>query len=65
MPEGYRHLTHEDRCQIHALKGSGLSDGAIALQLGRVRPGCALPAPGRTRPARRPGGGVALPGECG
>ncbi len=27
MPEGYRHLTHEERCQIGALKESGLSDG--------------------------------------
>ncbi len=26
MPEGHRHLTHEERCQIGALKESGLSD---------------------------------------
>ncbi len=38
MPEGHRHLTHEDRCQIGALKESGLSDGAIAARLGRDRP---------------------------
>ncbi len=37
MPEGYRHLTHEERCQIGALKESGLSDGAIAARLGRDR----------------------------
>ncbi len=37
MPEGYRHLTHEERCRIGALKESGLSDGAIAARLGRDR----------------------------
>ncbi len=37
MPEGCRHLTHEERCQIGALKESGLSDGAIAARLGRDR----------------------------
>ncbi len=37
MPEGQRHLTHPGRCQIHALRKSGLSDGAIARQLGRDR----------------------------
>ena len=37
MPEGYRHLTHGERCQIGALKESGLSDGAIAARLGRDR----------------------------
>ncbi len=35
MPEGYRHLTYPERCQIHALMESGLSGGAIARQLGR------------------------------
>ncbi len=35
MPEGQRHLTHPERCQIHALMESGLSGGAIARQLGR------------------------------
>ncbi len=37
MPEGHRHLTHEERCQIGALKESGLSDGAVAARLGRDR----------------------------
>ncbi len=37
MPEGHRHLTHEERCRIGALKESGLSDGAIAARLGRDR----------------------------
>ena len=35
MPEGYTQLTHSERCQIYALKGSGISDRAIGLQLGR------------------------------
>ncbi len=29
MPSGYHHLTHEERCQIYALRKSGLSDPAI------------------------------------
>ena len=37
MPEGYRHLTHPGRCQIHAMGKSGISDAAIARQLGRDR----------------------------
>ena len=37
MPEGQRHLTHEDGCQIGALKESGLSDGVIAARPGRDR----------------------------
>ena len=37
MPEGYRHLTYAERCQIHALMKSGHSNGAIARQLGRDR----------------------------
>ncbi len=37
MPEGQRHLTHGDGCQIGALKESGLSDGVIAARLGRDR----------------------------
>ena len=37
MPKGYRHLAYEERCQIDALKKSGLSQGAIAQQLGRDR----------------------------
>ena len=35
MPKSYRHLTREDRCQIYALKRSGLSHRAIARQLSR------------------------------
>ncbi len=38
MPEGQRHLTHEERCRIGALKESGLSDGAVAAHPGRDRP---------------------------
>jgi IS30 family transposase len=34
MPEGYHHLTYEERCQIYALMQSGLSQVAIARQLG-------------------------------
>lgn len=30
--KGYRHLTHDDRCQIHALKKSGLCQSEIARQ---------------------------------
>ena len=37
MPRSYRHLTYEERCQIEALKKSGLSIGLIAEQLGRDR----------------------------
>ncbi len=37
MPKGYRHLTHPERCQIHATRKSRLSNGAIARQLGRDR----------------------------
>jgi transposase, IS30 family len=32
--KGYRHLTHDDRCQIHALKKSGLCQSEIARQIG-------------------------------
>ena len=34
MPAGYHHLTYEERCQIYALMQSGLSQAAIARQLG-------------------------------
>jgi IS30 family transposase len=34
MPKGYHHLTYEERCQIYALKESGLSQSAIARQIG-------------------------------
>jgi transposase, IS30 family len=34
MPKGYQHLTHDLRCQIYALKRSGLSQNKIAEQLG-------------------------------
>jgi len=34
MPEGYHRLTYEERCQIYALMQSGLSQAAIARQLG-------------------------------
>ncbi len=65
MPEGHRHLTHEERCRIGALKESGLSDGAIAARLGRDRTsvwrelrrnGGGGIAPGRRRRGRRPSG---------
>ena len=35
MPKGCRHLTHEERCRISALKGSGRSNGGFARRLGR------------------------------
>ena len=35
MPSGYRHLTRHDRCQIQVLKKSGLSQRAIAVEIGR------------------------------
>ncbi len=58
MPEGYRHLTYEERCQIGALKESGLSDGAIAARLGRDRTSV-------WRELRRNGGGGGYsPGEA-
>ena len=34
MPKGYQHLTYDIRCQIYALKRSGLSQNKIAKQLG-------------------------------
>ena len=37
MPKGQRHLTHPGRCRIHATGRSGISDAAIARQLGRDR----------------------------
>ncbi len=37
MPRDYRHLAHEERCQMHALIESRLSDGAIGQRLGRDR----------------------------
>ncbi len=37
MPKGHCHPTRDERCQIGALKESGLSDGAIAARLGRDR----------------------------
>lgn len=33
MPKGYRHLTYDQRCQIYALKKSGLSQNQIAMFL--------------------------------
>ena len=35
MPSRYRHLTRHDRCQIHALGKSGLSQWAIAAETDR------------------------------
>ncbi len=35
MPEGYRHLTFDERCRIYATGKGGLSDGAIAGRPGR------------------------------
>jgi len=37
MLKSYCHLTYADRCQIYALKKSGLSAAEIARQLGRSR----------------------------
>ncbi len=37
MPKDYHHLTQPERCQIYALRKSGLSQGAVARQLGRCR----------------------------
>ena len=37
MPKGYRHLAHAERCQIYALKKSGLSNSQVAIQLDRAR----------------------------
>ncbi len=34
MPEDYHHLTRDQRCQLHALKGSGESTENIAVTLG-------------------------------
>ncbi len=42
MPEGYRHLTHPGKCQIHALRKSGHSGPATARRFGRNRPAVAL-----------------------
>ncbi len=35
MPKGYYHVTRDERCQIYALKSTGLSLRKIALMLGR------------------------------
>ena len=35
MPEGFRLQSRHDRCQIHALKASRLSNRKIAMELGR------------------------------
>jgi IS30 family transposase len=35
MPKGYTHLTRDERCQIYALKKSGMSTGGIARVVGR------------------------------
>ncbi len=35
MPEGYRHLTFDERCRIYATGKGGLSNGAIARRPGR------------------------------
>lgn len=35
MPKGYRHLARDERCQIYALKKSGLTNSQIAIQLDR------------------------------
>ena len=37
MPLNYLHLTHEERCQIYALRKSGLSGPAIARKPGHDR----------------------------
>ncbi|MGZ5022757.1 MAG: IS30 family transposase [Chthoniobacterales bacterium] len=34
MSDGYHHLTYEERCEIYALTRSGLSQAAVARQLG-------------------------------
>ncbi len=52
MPEGYRHLTRDERCRIGALKESGLSDGAIAARLGRKPRLPAIPYARATPPLR-------------
>jgi IS30 family transposase len=33
MPKGYHHLTYDQRCQIYALKKSGMSQNKIAKQI--------------------------------
>ena len=66
MPEGQRHLTHGDGCQIGALKESGLSGGAVAARPGRDRAaGLAGAAPERRgfglQPRRGAGEGGGAP----
>ncbi len=51
MPSGCHHLTHGERCRTCALRKSGLSDPAIARQIGR-RPSSTV-----RREIRRNGGG--------
>ncbi len=34
MPKGYHHLTHDQRCQLYALKKRGFTQAQIALDLG-------------------------------
>ena len=61
MPEGYLHLTCEQRCQIYALLQSGRSQAHIARQIGvdpstisRDRRASAEPCRrSRSRPAQR------------
>ena len=45
MPEGYLHLTCEQRCQIYALLQSGHSQAHIARQIGVDPSTISLPAP--------------------
>ena len=37
MPQGYHHLTYDQRCQIYALKKSGRNQTEIAQQVGTTQ----------------------------
>ncbi len=53
MPEGYRHLTFDERCRIYAMGKSGLSNGAIARAAGPAEARASLR---RARPRPREAG---------
>ena len=61
MPEGYRHLTYEERCQIFALIQSGHSQAAIARQIGVNR--STIPSISGQKSASSPCSTSALSGE--
>ena len=61
MPEGYLHLTCEQRCQIYALLQSGHSQAHIARQIGQLPTNPRASRHGRIVPQIGIGGRLATP----